>query len=237
MERAWPRRPLAWNRPLTAQRMEVWELRIPLRLRELAGRCRRPFGMAYGGRSVGASRECTQLKQTSRRNEIICDSAGARCAVPRRFRCPPADHRMSVEVRLARDEAEVAAALALRAEVFCEEQGVPLDADRDGLDDDALHVVAIDGGELVGTCRVVLDGAVQACFGRLCVRRDARRRGLAGALLREAEREARAAGAPRLQLHAQTSALELSRRSGYESEGEPFDEEGIEHLRMSRSLS
>jgi len=144
---------------------------------------------------------------------------------------------MSAEVRLTRDAAEVAAALALRADVFCEEQGVPLDADRDGLDDDALHVVAIDGGELVGTCRVVLDGAGHARFGRLCVRPDARRRGLAAALLREAEREARAAGARRMTLHAQTSALDLYRRSGYESEGEPFDEEGIEHLRMSRSLS
>src|SRR3954467_11254487 len=130
---------------------------------------------------------------------------------------------MSVEVRLARDEAEVAAALALRAEVFCEEQGVPLDADRDGLDDDALHVVAIDGGELVGTCRVVPNGARHARFGRPCLPPHARppgsgglpagpaarRRGGAAALLREAEREARAAGARRMTLHAQTSALDL----------------------------
>jgi len=37
-------------------------------------------------------------------------------------------------------------------------------------------------------------------------------------------------------LHAQTGALGLYRRAGYEAEGEPFDEEGIEHLRVSRSL-
>src|SRR5512133_2880969 len=138
---------------------------------------------------------------------------------------------MSAEVRRARDETEVAAALKLRSEVFCEEQGVPLDADVDGLDDAALHVVAIEGGELVGTCRVVLEGT-QARFGRLCVRRDARGRGLARALLDEAEVQARGAGAERMTLHAQTSALGLYRRAGYEAEGEPFDEEGIEHLRM-----
>ena len=143
---------------------------------------------------------------------------------------------MSAKVRLAQDAREVAAALALREAVFCEEQGVPLEADRDGLDDRALHVVAIEAGEVLGTCRVVLDGDGGARFGRLSVRRDARRRGLAAALLREAERQARAAGAGRMTLHAQTSALELYRRAGYEAEGEPFDEEGIEHLRMTRSL-
>ena len=142
---------------------------------------------------------------------------------------------MSTEVHLARDEAEVAAALKLREDVFCGEQGVPLEADLDGLDDGALQVVAIENGELVGTCRVVLDGTT-ARFGRLCVRRDARGRGLARALLDEAEVQARAAGAERMTLHAQTNALGLYRRAGYESEGEPFDEEGIEHLGMSRSL-
>ena len=142
---------------------------------------------------------------------------------------------MSAEVRLARDEAEVATALELREAVFCDEQGVPLEADLDGLDDAALHVVAIDGGELLGTCRVVLEGTTGR-FGRLCVRRDARSRGVARALLDEAEVQARAAGAQRMTLHAQTSALGLYRRAGYEAEGEPFDEEGIEHLRMSRSL-
>jgi putative N-acetyltransferase (TIGR04045 family) len=144
---------------------------------------------------------------------------------------------MSVEVRLARDAAEVAAALELREDVFCDEQGVPLEADRDGLDDRALHVVALnDAGELVGTCRVLLDADAGARFGRLCVRRDARRRGLASALLEEAERQARAAGADRMTLHAQTGALDLYRRTGYASEGDPFDEEGIEHQRMTRSL-
>jgi putative N-acetyltransferase (TIGR04045 family) len=140
-------------------------------------------------------------------------------------------------VHIAHDSREIAAALALREEVFCVEQGVPLDADRDGLDDQAIHVVAVEEhGALAGTCRVVLEGPGSARFGRLCVRRDARGLGLAAALLAEAERQATAAGARRMVLHAQTSALSLYRRAGYEGEGEPFDEEGIEHLRMARRL-
>jgi predicted GNAT family N-acyltransferase len=140
-------------------------------------------------------------------------------------------------IRRVRDRAELDAALALREEVFCGEQGVPLEADLDGLDDDAIQIVAVaPGGEVVGTCRVVLEANAEARFGRLCVRRSARRRGIAAALLAAAEHEAIAAGARTLALHAQTDALELYRRAGYVASGEPFDEEGIEHLRMWRSL-
>ena len=59
------------------------------------------------------------------------------------------------EVRPARDPAEVHAALALRYEVFCVEQGVSLAEERDGLDDQALHLVVVDDGEVVGTCRLL----------------------------------------------------------------------------------
>ena len=45
------------------------------------------------------------------------------------------------EVRPARDQPEVDAALALRYDVFCVEQGVSLEEELDGLDDDALHLV------------------------------------------------------------------------------------------------
>ena len=45
-----------------------------------------------------------------------------------------------MEVRRPRDESELAAALALREEVFCGEQGVTLEGDRDGLDAEALHL-------------------------------------------------------------------------------------------------
>jgi predicted GNAT family N-acyltransferase len=142
---------------------------------------------------------------------------------------------MALEVRRPRDEDELAAALALREEVFCGEQGVTLDGDRDGRDDEALHLVAVDG-ELLGTCRMLIEPGGTAKFGRLCVRASARGRGIAAALLAAAEAEARAAGARRIGMHAQTDALELYRRAGYTAYGERFDEEGIEHLGMEKIL-
>jgi predicted GNAT family N-acyltransferase len=142
---------------------------------------------------------------------------------------------MAIDVRRSRDEQEIAAALALREEVFCGEQGVALDGDRDGLDAEALHLVAVDDG-VVGTCRLLIEPGGTAKFGRLCVRASARGRGIAAALLAAAEREARAAGARRIGMHAQTDALRLYERAGYTSYGERFDEEGIEHLGMEKHL-
>jgi predicted GNAT family N-acyltransferase len=141
-----------------------------------------------------------------------------------------------MEIRRPRDEHELAAALALREEVYVREQGVPLEADLDGLDDEALHLVAVEG-EIVGTCRMLIEPGGTARFGRLCVRASARGRGVAAALLEAAEREARAAGAVRIGMHAQTDALPLYERAGYTPYGERFDEEGIEHLGMEKHLT
>jgi predicted GNAT family N-acyltransferase len=141
-----------------------------------------------------------------------------------------------MEIRRPRDERELAAALALREEVFCGEQGVRLDGDQDGRDAEALQLVAVDG-EVLGTCRLLVEPGGTAKFARLCVRRSARGHGLAAALLAAAEEEARAAGAVRIGMHAQTSALALYERAGYTPYGDRFDEEGIEHLGMEKLLT
>ena len=52
-----------------------------------------------------------------------------------------------MEVREARSDDEVAAALGLRERVFCGEQGVSVEADRDGRDPEATHIVAVDDVE------------------------------------------------------------------------------------------
>jgi predicted GNAT family N-acyltransferase len=141
-----------------------------------------------------------------------------------------------MEIRRPRDERELAAALALREEVFCGEQGVTLDGDRDGRDHEALQLIAVDG-EILGTCRMLITPGGTAKFGRLCVRASARGRGIGAALLAAAEEEARAAGAVRIGMHAQTDALGLYERAGYAAYGERFDEEGIEHLGMEKHLT
>jgi len=125
--------------------------------------------------------------------------------------------------------------MALRYEVFCVEQGVPRHEERDGRDLDALHLIAVDGDELLGTCRLVFVGATVQ-FSRLAVAHRVRRRGIATALLEAADVETRAGGANRLLLHAQTYARSLYEAAGYRPHGPEFTEAGIEHVAMEKVL-
>jgi predicted GNAT family N-acyltransferase len=141
-----------------------------------------------------------------------------------------------MEVRPARDAAELRDALALRDDVFCGEQGVSAVAERDGRDGEALHLVAVEGGRVLGTCRVLFRRG-SAFLGRLAVVRDERRRGIGAALLCEADKRARAAGASRIGLHAQLDVRDLYTATGYVERGDPFVEEGIDHVTMEKMLA
>lgn len=140
------------------------------------------------------------------------------------------------EVRRARSRAEFDAALALRSRVFGEEQGVAPEADRDGHDDEAIQLVALDGEHVLGTCRVLIRGEV-GLLGRMAVEIERRGSGAGAALLAAADEVAREAGAERVRLNAQMHALSVYERAGYVQEGEQFLEQGIAHVTMERRLA
>jgi predicted GNAT family N-acyltransferase len=120
--------------------------------------------------------------------------------------------------------------------VFYGEQGVSLSADRDGRDDEATHIVAVDESRVVGTCRLLFRGRV-ARLGRLAVEPERRGEGIAAAILFEADSVALTGGADAISLHAQTYAKELYLDAGYEERGPAFMEEGIEHVAMEKRLA
>ena len=142
---------------------------------------------------------------------------------------------LTYEVRRVRGEEEMAAALALRHDVFCVEQGVPVYEELDGRDSEGVHLVAVSNGTLLATCRLLFVGPTVQ-FSRLAVRVSARRQGIASALLELADEETRAGGARRLVLHAQTYARSLYEAAGYEPRGRIFMEAGIEHIAMEKHL-
>ena len=115
------------------------------------------------------------------------------------------------------------------------EQGVSMREERDGLDGEALHLVVVDDGAVVGTCRLLFEGSTVK-LGRLAVSRSRRGLGLARALLTEAEAQARARGAQRIVLAAQLSAEALYDRAGYGAYGDVFLDAGIEHVMMAKSV-
>lgn len=136
-------------------------------------------------------------------------------------------------VRLA-DWARDRAALAhVRRTVFIDEQGVPEDLEWDADDAGAVHFLAVlDNGTPVGCARLLTDGHV----GRMAVLPGWRRRGIGQALLNAALAEARARGHRRVELSAQTHAAALYARAGFAIVGEPYEEAGIPHVAMHKTL-
>jgi len=143
-----------------------------------------------------------------------------------------------VTMRWARGPQDLGAAAAVRVEVFCEEQGVSLTEELDGLDEHALHLVALEpGGEcVIATLRLLL-GDGEAKIGRVAVRRDWRRRGIASRMLEQALARAGEHGARRVRLAAQLTATALYEGVGFAVESERFEQAGIPHVWMGLTLA
>jgi putative N-acetyltransferase (TIGR04045 family) len=144
---------------------------------------------------------------------------------------------LDVEVRWATSDRELAGAVAVREQVFCREQGVAKEEELDGLDDQALHLVAIepDRERVVATLRLLLANG-DAKIGRVAVERDWRRRGIAARMLEMAIARAGERGCERARLAAQIQATALYAQAGFAVESEPFEEAGIAHVWMGRDL-
>ncbi|MFJ6795773.1 GNAT family N-acetyltransferase [Streptomyces sp. NPDC091268] len=148
-------------------------------------------------------------------------------------------------VKVASDEADLAACFAVRTEVFVVEQSVPESIEYDAYDAGAVHVLALGAdGEPLGTGRLLHGAAAVGktgdpavgSLGRLAVRKAARGLGVGIALVRAIEAQAAALGLRAVDLGAQTHALGFYERLGYEAYGPEFQDAGIPHRAMRRSL-
>lgn len=141
---------------------------------------------------------------------------------------------MTFTVRQADWDADREPLMAVRREVFMEEQGISAELEWDGLDPDCRHFLALDaGGRAIGTARLLPDGHI----GRVAVVRPWRGRGVGTALLRLAVATARTLGFVQVELAAQTHAIGFYQRLGFVAYGPEFPDAGIPHRHMRLHLS
>ena len=120
----------------------------------------------------------------------------------------------------------------VRFEVFVEEQRVPAEIELDEHDASCVHALAYSDGKPVGTGRLLPDGHI----GRMAVLKSQRRKGIGKALLRALIDAARRRGDREVMLSAQVHAVGFYRAEGFEPEGAVYEEAGIPHQAMRRSL-
>jgi predicted GNAT family N-acyltransferase len=127
-------------------------------------------------------------------------------------------------------------ALRLREAVL--RQPLGLTVTEEELADDAMrqHFCAVSYGIVIGTVSLrPLDEATLQ-LKQMAVAEDRRREGIGKRLLNHAEGWARGAGFLHLVLNARMGAEGFYARFGYVAEGEPFDENTIPHIRMTKLL-
>lgn len=125
----------------------------------------------------------------------------------------------------------------LRTEVFVQEQQVPAEMEWDADDATALHAVLLNRmGMALATGRLLQHAPGVARIGRMAVKKQMRGSQLGQRLLHALMDAARARGDTQVRLHAQCSAEGFYRQSGFVPHGEVFEEAGIAHIEMVRSV-
>lgn len=132
--------------------------------------------------------------------------------------------------------ADIAACRALRRTVFIEEQGVSEADEADDLDDQAVHILALQDGAAVGSARLLAMGDVGK-VGRVCVLQKLRGTGLGAALMQAAIAQFRTMPEiRRVKLGAQLHALPFYERLGFIPYGDEYLDAGIGHRDMVLDL-
>jgi len=142
-----------------------------------------------------------------------------------------------LDVRVGRWDELAQPARALREQVFVAEQKIPAELEWDAADADAIHAVAFNRfGLPLATGRLLLQEAAPARIGRMATNRFMRSSGVGRQVLDALIDAARSRGVREVVLHAQTSAQNFYLRAGFAPHGAVFEEAGIAHIEMRRTL-
>lgn len=129
------------------------------------------------------------------------------------------------------------AAQSIRTEVFVTEQKIPADLEWDEADATAIHALATNRfGLPLATGRLIVHAPGVGRIGRMAVNQSARGSGVGRLVLEALMKASRDRGDHEVILHAQTSAFDFYRRSGFEARGPEFEEAGIAHIEMVKAV-
>ncbi|PSW56798.1 GNAT family N-acetyltransferase [Photobacterium leiognathi] len=140
-----------------------------------------------------------------------------------------------VEIKIvAFDDAHRGLIRTVREQVFIQEQQIDPEIEFDDLDSAAaVHVLVMDGEQPLGTGRILADGHI----GRIAIMKAARGQGLGAKVVQALVEYAQQQGYPRVDLGAQTHAVDFYRKLGFMPYGDEFMEANIPHQAMEKMLA
>lgn len=143
-----------------------------------------------------------------------------------------------VDIRLGAWSELAEGARQVRTEVFLQEQRIPVEMEWDGEDLAAVHAIAFNRlGMPLATGRLLQHAPGVGRIGRMAVSRVLRGAGLGHDILQVLLQAAAQRGDHEVLLHAQRSAEGFYARAGFMDRGGPFDEAGIPHIEMFKTLA
>ncbi len=81
---------------------------------------------------------------------------------------------MKIKIKAAQDLESIIESQKIRNEVFVQEQGIPIELDLDGWDDNSYHILAYDNNQVVGVARLALTENNKAVLARVAVLKEYR---------------------------------------------------------------
>jgi len=124
----------------------------------------------------------------------------------------------------------------LRSEILRKPLGFPPGAEIFPFEKESLHLVALDGDQLVGCLIFRPEGKTGRIY-QMAVAEKYQRQGIGTALLANMEAHLADRGFQDVYTHARHYALPFYEKQGYRVEGEPFEEIEIEHRKMRKVIS
>jgi predicted GNAT family N-acyltransferase len=121
----------------------------------------------------------------------------------------------------------------VREQVFIFEQRVPMTLEWDGLDSDAMHLLALDQqAQAIGCARVLHDGSI----GRMAVIQEKRGIGVGKALLNAAIQMCKQQQLKTVTLSAQTHAIAFYNKAGFTVVSDVYLDANIAHVDMQLKI-
>jgi predicted GNAT family N-acyltransferase len=143
---------------------------------------------------------------------------------------------MATRVIVCSSTEDFAEAMSIRVTVFIGEQKVPAELEPDEYDAIATHLLLLEDNNPIGTARLIDKGNGLVKIGRVAIQKANRGQGHGTALMHAALDFAAQNGFLTAALDSQTYVIPFYEKLGFIAEGPEFEDAGILHRHMQKSL-